>query len=71
MKKIIGLCRGDDGLNLIGEEDGQKVYYPCFWLPPGLIEELYNYMYNPDQHEPPLLDVRLPATCSEPVATGS
>ena len=70
MKKIIGICRGADGLHLISEEDGKKVYYPCFWLPPDVIEEVWNYVSCPDLHEPPLIELRLPATCSKPVATG-
>ena len=71
MKQIIGISRGDDGLHLIAEEGGRKVFYPFHYLEPRLLEQIWNYMCCPDMHEPPLIHCCVPSTHSEPVAPES
>ena len=71
MKEVVGVYRGDSGLWLLVDEDGQVVYYPMCHLPDDLVGELFSWITAPDQHEPPLVHLDSASTHSELVASES
>lgn len=65
----MGIHRGDNGLYVTVEEDGQLFLFRVNRLPPAFMIDLWNWVTSPELFEPPLLDDSFMPTNSELVAT--